>query len=197
MMRAMRKLLVAAVMAMLWAPASPRATHPLITWDAVANENFLRVDGASTLTISANPYGAPSVHGSVAIPFTTLFQQAAANGTRIVRIHVPTSFNYLTVTGDTEDGEWIDAWDAVFDEAETYRLNVLPVLDVWANWDTSMGWNNNIFSAGSTGYNCATFSDCGPAATPADLLVDESPTQLAWLAMMEYWVTNFKDHDNI
>src|SRR5688572_15463892 len=143
----MKKMLVAAALVMLSATASPHATHPDVTW--TPGEFYFRVGGASTLTVSANPYGLPT------LPFTTLFEQASLNGTRIVRIHVPSYFNFLKTAADPHDDVWIAAWESVFAEAETYGLHVLPVLDVWANWNTTMGgWGNNVFNVNSIGYSC-------------------------------------------
>lgn len=190
------KVAATAVVIALSAQASPQATHPPTTW--TAGEYYFRVNGASTLTLSTNPFGLTGAD------YTPLFQQAAANGEKVVRIHVGSFYNFdYTIDPTTGlpiyDAGWIADWEAVFADAEAHGLYVLPVLDAWGNWNTVMpGWSYNFFNAYSISYNCVTLvSECGPAVTPSELLVAGSVTQIRWLDLMAHLVTQWRDQDNI
>ncbi len=162
---------------------------PAMTW--TPGEQYFRVNGVATLTPSTNPFGA------VSADYTPQLVQAGINGEKVVRIHVAKYYNFITTTATPYDATWIANWEALFAEAAANGLQVLPVLDVWSNWNTTMsGWSSNIFNANSTSFNCVNFSDCGPADSPDDLLFD-SVTQGKWLDLMEHLVDEWKDQPNI
>jgi len=183
--------IVATVLGVLMAGGHVAAQLPFITW--TPGEYYFRVDGPSSLVLGTNPFGLTDAE------YTPLFQQAAANGEKVVRIHVAKWYNFLSTNAVPYDAAWIAAWEAVFQEAAANGLYVLPVLDVWSNWNTTMpGWSSNFFNTSATSYACVNhLSDCGPAMTPADLLVAGSPTQVKWLDLMEHLVTEWSDNTNI
>ena len=144
----------------------------------LAGEKFFHVNGRPAFILGRNPVGMD------AAAFDNHFRNIAATGERLVRIH----FNYMPP--DEKPGE-IDAnmfyvWDQILDAAENHGLAVLPVLDVWSNWNNGSGgvplqwtqWNKNPFNL------------AGKAFTPNDLFND-TPCSSLWLQRLEKLVTHW------
>lgn len=184
-------IVVLTVLAALIPETRIRATPPVVTW--TPGEYYFRVDGASSLVTGTNPFGFASQD------YAALFQQAALNGEKVVRIHTAKWFNFISTNADPYDDNWIADWDAVFAEAAANGLDVLPVLDVWSNWNSTMpGWQSNFFNVNATSFACTThLSDCGPATVPGDLLVSGSATQNKWLDVISYIVAAWSGRANI
>jgi hypothetical protein len=143
-------------------------------------ENFFRVDGNPTFVLGRNPVG------TSAEAFEEHFRNIAANGERMARIH----FTYMLT--DENPGEistgMLYVWDQVLDAAEKYGLAVLPVLDVWSNWNNGSGgvliewsqWNNNPFKISAK------------AQSPNDLF-NNTPCRNLWLQRLEKFVKHWSN----
>jgi hypothetical protein len=146
--------------------------------------------GGSTLLTGTNP--------SAQTPplFAPLIAGAGVND-RIIRVHVHSLFQNPAHAGDI-DPRWAGNWDTVLCDAQQRGLYVLPVLDVWTNWNDvakPLKWDASIYNAHNV--NCdevAIF--CGPAQDPSELL-QTGATQDAWLDYIEGAVDAWKSHSNI
>lgn len=154
---------------------------PLPAATLTQGEYYFRINNVPTLLLGINPYGPWRSE------FTSLFALASANE-KVVRVHVHSIAPHPTSAGQI-DQAWVDEWHNVFCDAEANGLYVLPVLDVWANWNhiaKSTVWD-------ASAYNTA---NGGPATTPWDL-VPPGPTQDAWLGWLRGIVDQWKTHSNI
>lgn len=143
-----------------------------------AGEKFFQVNGSPSFILGRNPVGM----GAAA--FDDHFRNIAATGERLVRIH----FNYMPPEekpGEI-DSNMLYVWDQILDAAENHGLAVLPVLDVWSNWNNGSGgvplqwtqWNKNPFNLSGKGF------------TPNDLFND-TPCRSLWLQRLEKLVTRW------
>ena len=159
-----------------------QTTVPDIT--LAPGEFFFRLDGTPSLLLGTNP------SGWMLAQFDTLLGWAGRNE-RIVRIHLT---NGRVPARDTTPGEvdedWAAFWDAVLTTAEQNGLQVLPVFEVWADWNES---NTGTQSWGNNPYNVA---NGGPAANPLELLQDTEARQL-WLQWLQILVIRWEGRPNI
>lgn len=143
-------------------------------------ENFFRVNGNPAFVLGRNPVG------TSAEAFEEHFRNIAANGEQIVRIH----FTYMSPSenpGEISTG-MLYVWDQVLDAAEKYGLAVLPVLDVWSNWNNGSGnvpmewtqWNNNPFKINEK------------AQSPNDLF-NNTLCQNLWLQRLEIFAKHWSN----
>ena len=127
--------------------AFPQTAVPEITLEP--GEFFFRLDGTPALLLGTNPTG------SMLTQFDTLLGWAGQSE-RIVRIHLT---NGRAPDDETEPGQvdeaWAAFWDTVFDAAAQNGLNVLPVFEVWADWNESntgaQSWGNNPYNVANGG----------------------------------------------
>lgn len=147
-------------------------------FELVSGEKFFRVDGRTSFLLGRNPVGLN------ATAFDDHFRNIAAAGERLVRIH----FNYMPPSekpGEI-DADMLRVWDQVLDAAEKHGLAVLPVLDVWSNWNNGNGgvplkwtaWDNNPFKRG------------GQSLTPSELF-DDTPCRSLWLQRLKRFVSHW------
>jgi Cellulase (glycosyl hydrolase family 5). len=143
-------------------------------------ENFFRIDGKQAFVLGRNPVG------TSAEAYEEHFRNIAANGERIARIH----FTYMPTDenpGEISEG-MLYVWDQVLDAAEKYGVAVLPVLDVWSNWNNGSGgvpmewtrWNNNPFEINKK------------AQSPNDLF-NNTPCRNLWLQRLEKFVKHWSN----
>ena len=141
---------------------------------------FFRVNGKTEFMLGRNPVGMN------ATAFDDHFRNIAAAGERLVRIH----FNYMPPNekpGEI-DANMLRVWDQVLDAAEKHGLAVLPVLDVWSNWNNGSGdlpsqwakWDNSPFKRG------------GQALTPSELF-DDTPCRSLWLQRLKKFVSHWSN----
>ncbi|MEI7947085.1 MAG: cellulase family glycosylhydrolase [bacterium] len=149
-------------------------------FELLQGEKFFRVDGKSAFMLGRNPVGMN------ATAFDDHFRNIAAAGERLVRIH----FNYMPPSekpGEI-DANMLRVWDQILDAAEKHGLAVLPVLDVWSNWNNGNGdvpqqwakWDNSPFKRG------------GQALTPSELFED-TPCRSLWLQRLKTFVSHWSN----
>ena len=160
----------------------PQVAVPTIT--LTPGDFYFSVDGTPSFLLGTNPVG------FMTSQFDTLLGQASANE-KIVRIHLTNGNAPASTTPPgTVDEPWALFWDQVFATAELNGLNVLPVFEVWADWNDTSGppqtWANNP-------YNIA---NGGPATSPADLLPD-TPTRQLWFQYLDTLVRRWEGRSNI
>ena len=149
-------------------------------FELLPGDKFFRIDGKSAFMLGRNPVGMN------ATAFEDHFRNIAAAGERLVRIH----FNYMPPNekpGEI-DANMLRVWDQVLDAAEKHGLAVLPVLDVWSNWNNGSGdvpsqwakWDNSPFKRG------------GQALTPSELF-DDTPCRSLWLQRLKRFVSHWSN----
>ena len=147
-------------------------------FELLQGDKFFRVNGKTEFMLGRNPVGMN------ATSFDDHFRNIAAAGERLVRIH----FNYMPPNekpGEI-DANMLRVWDQVLDAAEKHGLAVLPVLDVWSNWNNGSGdvpmqwakWDNSPFKRG------------GQALTPSELFED-TPCRSLWLQRLKKFVSHW------
>jgi hypothetical protein len=147
-------------------------------FELLPGEKYFRVDGRTSFILGRNPVGMNPA------AFDDHFRNISESGERLVRIH----FNYMP-PGEKPgeiDANMLRVWDQVLDAAEKHGLAVLPVLDVWSNWNNGSGgvplkwtaWDNNPFKRG------------GQALTPSELL-DDTPCRSLWLQRLKKFVSHW------
>ena len=162
--------------------AFPQETVPEITLEP--GELFFRLDGTPSFLPGTNPTGFMSAHFDTLLGF-------AGGSDRIVRIHITNGRrpDRETTPGEVDEA-WAVFWDSVFETAAQNGLNVLPVFDVWADWNMdntgSQSWANNPYNT----------VNGGPAADPVELLGDTEAREL-WLEWLETLIVRWQDRPNI
>ena len=163
------------------AGVSPSAGTPVITLNT--GEFYFRDGGTPSLLLGTNPTG------WLTTQFETLLRQASANE-RIVRIHLTNGRRPQPATAGDVDCAWAQFWDEVFLIAEQHGLYVLPVFDVWADWNTTNAgtqtWANNVYNV----------VNGGPATDPEELL-QSGTTQDLWLNWLQTLVLRWEGRPNI
>lgn len=165
-------------------------------------EYSFRVADRPTLLLGTNPYA------QTPAGFTALFDGLRDMGNeKVVRLFVH-SLPQDPLAAGAIDQTWLGDWDTVFCDAQAHGLYVLPVLDVWSNWNhvftAQPPWSRSIYNLNSSDPRCRqlaqngvdTVRTCGPATTPWEL-VPPGPTQEAWLRWVRGIVDHWKAHTNI
>lgn len=156
--------------------AESDASKPL--FELAPGERYFRSNGRAIFVFGRNPAGKTPAE------YDQHFQQAAAAGEGFVRLHL-THFPPHEPPGEILP-DMQHTWDAILDAAERHGLAVLPVLDVWSNWnDGSHGenwhvWDKNPFNAARG----------GPATSPSELLED-TPCRRLWLKRLDTLVRHW------
>lgn len=156
----------------------PAASKPIL--ELVPGERYFRSNGRAVFTLGRNPAGKNPAE------YDEHFQHAAAAGEQLVRLHF-TYFPPKEKPGEILPGIQ-HAWDAILDAAERHGLAVIPVLDVWSNWnDGSRGevwhvWDKNPFNAARG----------GPAGRPSELFAD-TPCRRLWLQRLDTLVRRWSE----
>jgi hypothetical protein len=144
-------------------------------------ENYFRIEGHPTFMLGRNPAGVNPKE------YEEHFRNASKAGERFMRIH----FTFIPPNekaGEIDVG-MMKSWDAILDAAEKYKLAVLPVLGVWADWNDGSNnepwhrWDHNPFNA-ELG---------GPAKRPSELF-DETPCRKLWMKRLETFVRHWSHH---
>jgi hypothetical protein len=160
-------------------PSSVQSASPLPSWELRKGEFCFRVNGVPSFVCGRNPTE------RTIEAFERDFTVAAANGEKIVRLHL---MHGIPPNGSAGKGDetWAAKWDRVFDLAERHGIAVIPVFTIWAQWnDGSQGEFWHVW--GDNPYNIA---HGGPAPSPSDLLRDTECRRqwLAWLGeLVQRW----------
>jgi hypothetical protein len=86
------------------------------------------------------------------------------------------------------DQAWASKWEAVFDQAASRGISVIPVFGVWYDWDAGSDfWKSNPLNE----------KNGGPVKTPGELFVSDSPTQGLWLQWLQTLVKRWQGQENI
>jgi len=144
-------------------------------------EKYFRVDGRQSFVLGRNPAGISPKD------YDEHFRHAAKAGERFMRIH----FTYIP-SGEKPgeiDAGMLSAWDAILDSAEKYKLAVLPVLGVWADWNDGSK-NETWHRWDSNPYNIALG---GPAKGP-DEVFDDTLCRKLWLKRLETFIKHWSQH---
>jgi hypothetical protein len=150
--------------------------------------------GAFYLRTSANPPQpllGRNVTGVKLGDFQNDFSNMAAVGETLARIHLMHGRKPGPPAGEIDE-EWLDYWSQVFDAAEGRGIYVLPVFDVWSNWnDGAKGepwpeWAANPYNLAAGGF----------VASPSELLAD-GPCRERWLHWLAQCVRRWRDRRNI
>jgi hypothetical protein len=174
-----RKLLCLAILICTVSAPSAPSTSPLPRWELRKGEFYFRVNGAQSFVLGRNPTE------RTIEAFEKDFGAAAANGEKIVRLHLMHGIPPNGAPGKVDEA-WATKWDGVFDAAERHGIAVIPVFTIWAQWnDGSNGefwhvWKDNPYNAARG----------GPARSPSDLLQDTACRRqwLAWLGrLVQRW----------
>lgn len=150
----------------------------------VTGEFYFRYDGIPSFPLGTNPTGWKISQ------FDTLLAYAGENE-NIVRIHITNGRrpSQATVAGEVDEA-WAGFWDGVFTMADQNGLRVLPVFDVWADWNTTntgaQSWANNPYNV----------INGGPAVDPSELLMD-TPTRELWMGWVKTLIVRWEDRSNI
>jgi hypothetical protein len=155
-----------------------------VSWPTLAvGDRYFATDGRQAPLILRN------ITAASRDAFAPLFADARAAGTTVVRLQLTQGFAYdtLAITSDGHPNGVVASWDAVLTEAERQGLGVIPVFAIWGDWNDgtpALGWSH--FDA-----NPLNAANGGPAASPAELFVDGSPTQALWLGWLSALVTRW------
>ncbi len=128
--------------------------------------------------------------------FNTILGLTKAGGSRLMRVQLELGFgnaNVITPTGAVDE-TWAQKWEQVFDEANADGIYVIVVFSDWADWNDGTpdyGWS------GEWKGNPLNQANGGPAATPGDLFVAGSRTQVLWLDWAKALVHRWRDRTNI
>jgi hypothetical protein len=166
-------------------------SSPLTSATLTAGENYFRIGGATTFFLGTNPYA----------PTKTMFRpllDAAAVNEKVVRVHLHSLFQRPTSPGAI-DPIWVSNWHDVLCDAQQRGLYVLPVLDVWSNWNQiakPQVWETSIYNAANINCGGTSGITCGNATLPGELL-QPGQTQTDWLNYIAGAVAAFKEHTNI
>ncbi len=92
-------------------------------------------------------------------------------------------------TGEVDES-WARKWENIFEKAASNGIYVMPVFGVWYDWNDGNGfstWKSNPLNE----------INGGPARTPAELFISNSPTQRAWLGWMKTLIQRWQGRKNI
>ena len=159
-----------------------QSDSPLPRWELRKGELYFRVNGFPSFVLGRNPTE------RTVEAFDRDFGAAAANGEKIVRLHLMHGIPPNGLAGKVDE-PWAAKWDRVFDAAERHGIAVIPVFTIWAQWnDGSKGefwhvWNDNPFNV----------AHGGPARSPSDLLQD-TECRRQWLAWLGELVQRWRGH---
>jgi hypothetical protein len=143
---------------------------------------YFSIDGRQSFLYSRN------VAGSETSNYDQLLDWTSAGGSKFVRIHLD-SFGMGYIKTGIMDESWAMKWESVFDKAASDGVNVIPVFGVWYDWNIKddLFWKNNPLNE----------KNGGPAKTPVELLISDSPTQKIWYQWMKTVVERWQGRENI
>jgi Cellulase (glycosyl hydrolase family 5) len=152
------------------------------------NANYFSVDGKQQFLILRN------IAANSVSEYSTLFDKASREGTRIVRMHLshaPWGMGYDS-KGQIEP-VWLNNWEQVLDKALENNLYVIPVFSVWADWND--GSKNEAWHVWDK--NPINILNGGIATTPSELFKTGSATQQLWLRWMQGLVQRWQSRPNM
>ena len=127
--------------------------------------------------------------------FNTILGLTKAGGSRLMRVQLELGFgnaNVMTPTGGVDEA-WAQKWEQVFDEANADGIYVIVMFAGWPNWND--GTPDMSYTRWAE--NPLNKANGGPAATPGELFVPGSKTQVLWLDWVKTLVHRWRDRTNI
>lgn len=150
---------------------------------------YFSIDGKQTFILSRNPTGKTQTD------FNTVLDWAHQGGTRVIRVHLTHGWwGDPWINQDWSVNEkWAQNWDGFFDQAQADGIYVIPVFGVWADWNNGTpDWGSSLWQ-----YNPLNVANGGPVASPGDLFIPESDTQMRWMEWVKTLVQRWQGRENI
>ena len=141
------------------------------------------IDGRQGFLFSRN------VAGYETTQYYELLDLTSTGGSKVVRVQLDSLGMGYSNTGKV-DGFWEKKWEHVFNKAASNGIHVIPVFGVWYDWNDGTGfttWKSNPFNE----------INGGPAGTPAELFIPDSPTQKLFFAWMRTLIETWQGRENI
>jgi hypothetical protein len=166
--------------------ATARATPTAVSLPKLTlktGDNYFSVDGTPSFIFSRN------IAGYGPNDYQTFLDWMRTGGSRVARIQLDSLGMGYTPTGAL-DQAWAAQWDRIIDSARVDGIYIMPVFGVWYDWNDGNGystWKSNPLNA----------VNGGPASTPADLFITDSPTQKQWFSWMKTLVDRWQGRENI
>jgi hypothetical protein len=166
--------------------ATARATPTAVSLPKLTlktGDNYFSVDGTPGFIFSRN------IAGYGPNDYQTFLDWMRTGGSRVARIQLDSLGMGYTPTGAL-DQAWAAQWDRIIDSARVDGIYIMPVFGVWYDWNDGNGystWKSNPLNA----------VNGGPASTPADLFITDSPTQKQWFSWMKTLVDRWQGRENI
>jgi hypothetical protein len=164
------------------AVVSPTDT-PLPKITLKEGDSYFSVDGKPSFLFSRN------LAGNKISQYSQLLDLTNNGGSKLVRIQLD-SFGMGYSNSGKVDEAWAKNWEVVFKKAESNGIYVMPTFSAWYDWNDGEGystWKTNPFNE----------VNGGPARTPRELFVADSPTQKLWINWMKTLIERWKGQKNI
>jgi hypothetical protein len=156
-------------------------TLPEITLNK--GDSYFSVDGMPSFIFSRN------LAGYQRSQYYQLLDLTSAGGSKFVRIQLDSFGMGYSNTGEVDE-TWAEKWDDVFEKAASNGIYVMPTFSAWYDWNNGNGystWKSNPFNE----------VNGGPAKTPAELFIADSPTQKLWFGWMKKLIERWQGQKNI
>ena len=146
-------------------------------------DHYFSVDGQQSFLFSRN------VAGYEPAQYYQLLDFASKGGSRFVRIQLDSLGMGYSSTGEVDEA-WATKWEAIFEDAASNGIDVMPVFGVWYDWNDGNGYST--WKA-----NPLNQINGGPTDSAGDLFTSNSPTQELWLRWMKTLVQRWQGQKNI
>ena len=163
-------------------PPSAEPT-PLPALTLKPGDFYFSIDGQQSFIFSRN------VAGYERSQYYQLLDLTQTGGSKFVRVQLDSLGMGYSNTGKVDES-WARKWDDIFETAASNGIYVMPVFGVWYDWNNGNGystWKSNPFNE----------INGGPAKTPAELFISDSPTQKLWFVWMKTLIQRWQGRTNI
>lgn len=144
---------------------------------------YFSMDGRQSFMFSRNAAGYETSQYYQQLDLTS------AGGSKFVRIQLDSLGMGYSNTGEVDE-TWTAEWEDVFEKAASNGIYVMPVFGVWYDWNDGNGystWKSNPLNE----------INGGPAKTPMELFISDSPGQKLWLHWVETLIERWQGRKNI
>jgi hypothetical protein len=144
---------------------------------------YFSIDGQQSFIFSRN------VAGYETSQYYQLLDLTNTGGSKFVRVQLDSLGMGYSNTGKVDES-WAKKWEDIFEKAASNGIYVMPVFGVWYDWNNGNGystWKSNPFNE----------INGGPAKTPAELFISDSPTQKLWFSWMKTLIERWQGQKNI